>query len=253
MKLNQTQIQQALLCGQAVVFNEIDSTNEYLLKHYKTLEQGSVCLAEMQTAGRGRRGRTWYSPQSQNLYFSTLWHYKIDEVEHLPALSLVVSLLIAESLTAQNVPNIQIKWPNDIYHNGKKMGGILIETIADRTGVHLVIGIGLNLAMEVVEQGAITQAWSDLSAYHFDRNELTCRLAFELQKNLKIYPLVGFAHYAERWQKFDIFHHQPVKLVTENNEIHGISQGINAQGELLLKQGETISAFAIGEMSLRSD
>ena len=95
MKLNQPQIQEVLLCGQAFVFDEINSTNAYLLEHYQTLEQGTVCLAETQTAGRGRRGRTWFSPESQNLYFSILWHYKQEELENLPALSLVVSLIMA--------------------------------------------------------------------------------------------------------------------------------------------------------------
>ena len=71
MKLNQPQIQEAFaLSGKPLVFDEINSTNAYLLEHYQTLEQGTVCLAETQTAGRGRRGRTWFSPESQNLYFS---------------------------------------------------------------------------------------------------------------------------------------------------------------------------------------
>lgn len=251
MKLNQSQIQEALLCGQALVFEEIDSTNTFLLNHYQELEQGSVCLAESQTSGRGRRGRTWYSPQSENVYFSILWHYPKEEVEQVSSLSLVVALIIAESLQAQGVKDIQIKWPNDVYFQGKKMGGILIETKVDKNGVHLVIGIGLNLGMTKVDEKIVNQAWADLSAYHFDRNTLVCRLAYELQKNLKIYPLVGFAHYVERWQSFDIFHGQAVKLVTEGQEIHGISQGINEQGELLLKQGNEINAFGIGEMSLR--
>lgn len=76
-----------------------------------------------------------------------------------------------------------------------------------------------------MDENIVTQAWSDLSGYQFDRNALVCRLAYELQKNLKIYPLVGFEHYAERWQMFDIFRDQPVKLVTEGSEIHGISRG----------------------------
>ncbi|WP_150538199.1 biotin--[acetyl-CoA-carboxylase] ligase [Actinobacillus vicugnae] len=252
-KLDQAQIQNALLCGQAVVFEEIDSTNEYLLKHYQGLPQGSVCLAEQQTAGRGRRGRKWYSPQSENVYFSILWHYLTEQAAYISSLSLVVALVIAESLQAQQVENIQIKWPNDIYYCGKKMGGILIETKADRNGVHLVIGIGLNLGMTKIDEQIVTQPWADLSHYQFDRNGLVCRLAYQLQKNLKIYPLVGFEHYVERWQSFDIFRHQAVKLVTEGSEIHGISRGINQNGELLLEQNGVITPFGIGEMSLRAE
>lgn len=253
MKLNQAQIQSALICGQAIVFDEIDSTNEYLLTHHQTLESGSVCLAEKQTAGRGRRGRTWYSPESENLYFSILWHYPTEDAANLPPLSLVVALIIAESLQAQQVDDIQIKWPNDIYYKGKKMGGILLETKANRNGLDLVIGIGLNLGMAKVDESVVTQAWSDLSQYHFDRNQLVCHLAFELQKNLKIYPLVGFSHYAERWQTFDIFRNKAVKLLTESDEIHGISLGINELGELMLKQGDTVQNFGIGEISLKAE
>lgn len=250
MKLDATKIQSALLYGQAVVFEEISSTNDYLLTHFDRLGQGSVCLAERQSAGRGRRGRSWYSPDSQNLYFSMLWHYE-NSVADLSALSLVVSLVIAESLQAQGVKDIQIKWPNDIYHQGKKMGGILIETKTDHSGIYLVIGIGLNLAMQAQADQHITQAWADLANYQFDRNRLTAELACQLQKNLKIYPLVGFSHYLERWLAVDLFRNQAVKLVTENAEIHGISQGINEKGELLLKKGEQVRSFGIGEVSLR--
>ncbi|MEN2829109.1 Bifunctional ligase/repressor BirA [Mannheimia haemolytica] len=129
----------------------------------------------------------------------------------------------------------------------------MLETQANRNGLDVVIGIGLNLGMAKVDENIVTQAWADLSQYHFNRNELVCRLAYELQKNLKIYPLVGFAHYAERWQSFDLFRHKAVKLITEAEEIHGISQGINEQGELILKQGDNLRYFGIGEISLRAD
>ena len=99
MKLNQPDLQAALLCGEAVIFDEIDSTNEYLLREYKHLAAGSVCAAEHQTAGRGRRGRSWYSGKSQNLCFSLLWRYSADEVRQVSALSLVVALVLAESFT----------------------------------------------------------------------------------------------------------------------------------------------------------
>lgn len=253
MKLNQFQLQAALLCGQAQVFEEIDSTNEYLLKHYRTLEQGSVCLAERQTAGRGRRGRTWYSPESENVYFSLLWRYEATEISQVSALSLVVALVLAEAFEALNIPDIQIKWPNDIYYQGKKMGGILIENRLDNTGSYLVIGVGLNLGMDQVDQNVVNQPYADLKSYHLDRNQLLVKILPELQKNLKIYPLVGFEHYLERWQQYDIFHGKPVKLIAGETEIHGISQGINEHGELLLQQGEQLIPYAIGEMSLRAE
>ncbi|WP_373776988.1 biotin--[acetyl-CoA-carboxylase] ligase [Glaesserella sp.] len=252
MHIDQKIVSQALIQGQVLLFKEIDSTNEYLLTHYKQLENGSLCVAETQTAGRGRRGRQWYSPQSQNLYFSMLWHYPSKHIEQLSSLSLVVSVLIAEAFQALNVPNIQIKWPNDIYHNGKKMGGILIESRVDHCGVYLVIGIGLNLGMKNVDEAVVTQAWSDLSDYQIDRTQLAAHLATHLQQALQRYPQAGFADYIERWQAFDIFRNQAVKLVTESDEIHGISLGINDEGELMLRQGDIVRCFAIGEVSLRA-
>lgn len=252
MGLDQHLITSALTQGQALVFKEIDSTNEYLLTHYKTLPSGSLCVAESQTAGRGRRGRQWYSPESQNVYFSMLWHYPSLEIPQLSSLSLVVSVLIAEAFQALNVPHIQIKWPNDIYYQGKKMGGILIESRIDKTGIYLVIGIGLNLGMNNVDENVVTQAWSDLSEHQINRSQLVAELAKRLQNALTTYPQTAFEPYAERWQQFDIFRNQAVRLITENEEIHGISLGINEDGELILQQGEIIRSFAIGEISLRS-
>lgn len=251
--LDAPRIAQALAQGQVLSFTQIDSTNEYLLQHYRTLASGSLCMAQAQTAGRGRRGRQWFSPRSRNLYFSMLWHYDTVAIPQISALSLVVSVVIAEAFAALKIPNIQIKWPNDIYYQGKKMGGILIESRVDRQGIFLVIGIGLNLGMDQVDQAIVTQQWSDLAAYELDRTELVIELGQRLQSALRDYPQQGFAPYAERWQRFDLFYHRQVKLITEMAEIQGFALGINDQGELILQQGEIIRAFAIGEMSLRPE
>lgn len=251
ISLNQAQIEQALQCGSVMVFDELDSTNEYLLQHYANLASGTVCLAETQTAGRGRRGRQWYSPQGQNLYFSMLWKYPTASVADISSLSLVVAVVIAETFERLGVEDIQIKWPNDIYYQGKKAGGILIESKMDREQISLVIGIGLNVAMTAFDPRIVTQAWADFSRYHFDRNQLAATLAAGLQQMLLEFPQSGFEPYVARWQKFDLFYQQPVKLITANAEITGISQGINHKGELLLAQQSGIQAFAIGEISLR--
>lgn len=252
MRLDADFIQSHLLCGEALVFDEINSTNAYLLNHTQ-LPCGSVCLAEQQTAGRGRRGRQWYSPAGQNLYFSLLWRYPTADLARFAPLSLAVAVVIAEVFEQLHIPHIQIKWPNDIYYCGKKMGGILIETKVTPRDTHFVIGIGLNLAMEQVDSAVVTQAWSDLSTYQLDRNQLATRLLPQLQQALMCFAQGDFAGYLSRWQRFDRFYQQPVKLLTEQQQFHGIAQGINSQGELLLQQGEQLRTFAIGEISLRAD
>lgn len=251
MKLNQSLIQSALPFGEVYVFSEIDSTNDYLLTHYKALNVGSLCLAESQTAGRGRRGRQWYSPNSQNLYFSMLWQYELAAVTQVSSLSLVVALTIAETFEQLGVPDVQIKWPNDLYYQGKKMGGILIENRTEGHTLYLVIGIGLNLAMATIDEHVVTQPWADLSAFSFDRNQLAATLAERLQRMLIAFEHTPFDDYLPRWQHFDRYWQQPVILLTEQGNVHGIAKGINHKGELLLQQGERLDAYAIGEISLR--
>lgn len=249
-RLNAAEIQAALHVGEVLVFEEIPSTNAYLLDAADRLPQGTVCFAESQTAGRGRRGRQWYSPQGNNLYFSMLWRYS-EASQKLSSLSLVVALVIAETFTELGVEGIQIKWPNDIYYQGKKAGGILIESKIDQNSVALVIGIGLNLAMQEVDTAIVTQAWADLGAYRLDRNRLAAQLSRHLQQMLSAFPEAALPTYWQRWQTFDCFYRQEVKLITPQEVICGISQGINENGELLLAREGRVEAYAIGEISLR--
>lgn len=251
--LDQAYIQASLQCGEAIVFTEINSTNEYLLTHCNDLCCGTICLAESQSAGRGRRGRQWYSPMGQNLYFSMLWKYPLPQDEQISSLSLVVALIIAETFQECGVEGVQIKWPNDIYYQGKKAGGILIESKMDRSGIAIVIGIGLNLTMNTIDPNIVNQPWADFAKYHFDRNKLAATLANRLQQMLNEFPQTLLDNYLERWRQFDCFYQKPIKLITATAEIHGISQGINENGELLLEQDGKLQAFSIGEISLRAE
>lgn len=250
--LNLDLIEQTAL-GVCFHFAEIDSTNAFLLKHCRHLPNGSVCIAETQLVGRGRRGRTWYSPRSQNLYLSLFWHYGQNNRQDLSALSLVVAMAIVKTLKQQQIPDLQIKWPNDIYFQGKKMGGILIESKADQTGIYLVIGIGLNLGMaaDTATEQVITQPWSDLAKFQLDRSQYAAELVRALQQALLDFPQTGFAPYVAQWQAMDFLANQPVQLHLEQETLCGIAQGINEKGELLLQQGTQLTAFAIGEISVR--
>lgn len=252
--LDQQQINRTLQYGQAIVLRSVDSTNEFLLQN-KSLPSGTICSAEMQTAGRGRRGRQWQSPFAQNLYFSLLWHFEMSAATLQP-LSLVVGICLADTLSELGVENISIKWPNDIYLNGRKLGGILIESRRfERDKQELVIGIGLNLSMQPAAAAQIEQAWANLSesAVRIERNQLVATLANNLQYVLLQVQQHGVAPYLSRWQYYDHFYQKPIKLLLQQTEITGICQGIdNNSGELLLQTADgQLLRFNIGEISLR--
>ncbi|PID51511.1 MAG: biotin--[acetyl-CoA-carboxylase] ligase [Pasteurellales bacterium] len=242
-------IKPKLTQGELYLFDTLDSTNEYLLTHCKTISQGSICIAKTQTAGRGRRGREWIAPTG-NLNYSLSWHYPISANLALPPLSLIVSLMAIESLQQQGIQDLSIKWPNDIYHKGKKVGGVLIELKTIPPNIYLVIGIGINLS-PISQENTINQPVSDLSQYSIDLNQLVICLTNKLQKMLTNYPQTGFKPYYKMWKSYDLFLQQEVSIITDSQTYTGISQGINKQGELVLQQQNEIKHFAIGEVSLR--
>ncbi|TNH09366.1 biotin--[acetyl-CoA-carboxylase] ligase [Testudinibacter sp. TR-2022] len=253
--LDQTVINRMLEQGSVRVFRCLDSTNEFLLND-KSLPSGTVCTAEMQTAGRGRRGRVWHSPFAQNLYFSLLRHFQ-QAPEQLKAISLVTAICIADTLVALGVQGISIKWPNDIYLHGRKLGGILIESRRFSTETQeLVIGVGLNLAMQTSAAQQIDQTWANLneSAVRIERNHLVATLANHLQRAFTQIEQGNISHYLQRWQDYDHFYQQPITLLLEQHSISGICCGIDPQsGELLLQTADQqLQRFAIGEISLRA-
>ena len=166
------------------LFDCLDSTNTWLKNKGKC---GDVCIAEQQTAGRGRRGKQWLSPDAENIYCSIKWCFK-KTPEHFSLLSLVVGLSIAKALEKIGLTRHGVKWPNDIFWHGRKMGGILIEGISSSSSKHrqqVVIGFGLNINMPESMGKAIDQPWVSLSQainVTVNRNQL---LAFILESIIK--------------------------------------------------------------------
>ena len=266
--LDATKLQLAL--GEKLhFFASIDSTNQYLLQHAKQLTDGSVCLALLQSAGRGRRGKRWHSPQGANLYWSQLLHVKGDK-QHLSGLSLVVGIRIAETLTALGLPDIKVKWPNDLYWQGKKFGGILLETVPiDADTLAVVIGVGINIDMQASDEtAAFLQSWTTLSEIvtqssrhkpnasinaqvDIDKTALVIALIAAIEQAATRCVEVGLSEFIPRWLRFDHYINQRVSLSAEAFSIEGVALGIDEQGALLLDvKGETQS-FHSGELSLR--
>ncbi|MEB5924919.1 bifunctional biotin--[acetyl-CoA-carboxylase] ligase/biotin operon repressor BirA [Franconibacter daqui] len=252
--LNEDIIRSQIETGSVAVLPVIDSTNQYLLDRLSSLQSGDACIAEYQQAGRGRRGRKWFSPFGANLYLSMYWR-----LEQGPAaaigLSLVIGIVMAEVLHDLGADQVRVKWPNDLYLQDRKLAGILVE-LTGKTGdaAQIVIGAGINLAMRRVESEVVNQGWINLqeAGIKIDRNQLAARLINELRVALEQFEKEGLSPFLARWEKLDNFIHRPVKLIIGDREIYGISRGIDEQGALLLEQNGAIKAWVGGEISLRS-
>ncbi|ELR63172.1 Biotin-protein ligase [Photobacterium marinum] len=232
----------------------IDSTNQHLLDRVGQLPQGAVCLAEYQEAGRGRRGRQWLSPFGTNLYLSMYWRLDAGMAAAM-GLSLVVGVAIAEALQSLGADGVKVKWPNDLYYQDKKLAGILIEMTGQAgDAAHLVIGMGLNVAMAEQEGSGIDQAWTNLARACDglpERNQLAATLIQQLHQTLEQYEQVGLEGFIERWNRLDNFLDRPVKLLIGERVVEGVARGINSQGALLLETEQGLKPYIGGEISLR--
>ncbi|WP_311748949.1 bifunctional biotin--[acetyl-CoA-carboxylase] ligase/biotin operon repressor BirA [Proteus penneri] len=252
--LNADIVNQNIKGEPASVIPVIDSTNQYLIQRISELKSGDVCIAEYQSAGRGRRGRQWISPFGRNLYLSMYW--KLDQGPAAAiGLSLVVGVIMAEVLEKLGADGVKVKWPNDLYLNDKKLSGILVE-LTGKTGdvAHIVTGIGINIAMSKNQNEAINQQWINLEqvGIKIDRNELACEITNALREAFVQFEKQGLSVFIERWKRLDNFMDRRVKLIIGEKEIFGIAKGINDQGALLLEQNGKIISYIGGEISLRS-
>lgn len=251
--LEQDKILSHLPSGQLTVLSVTNSTNQYLMEHIEDLQSGDACVAEYQQAGRGRRGRQWFSPFGANLYLSMYWR-----LEQGPAaaagLSLVVGIVMAEVLQKLGADKVKVKWPNDLYMNDKKLAGILVE-LSGKAGdsANVIIGAGINLLMKEPDANIVNQAWANLqeSGLQIDRNELVIELVTALRQSLQLFEVEGLNAFIDRWQPLDNFLDRRVKLLIGDKEIFGIARGIDEQGALRLEIDGVIKTFIGGEISLR--
>ncbi|OLQ86175.1 biotin--[acetyl-CoA-carboxylase] ligase [Vibrio panuliri] len=231
----------------------IGSTNQHLLERISHLQSGSVCLAEYQSQGRGRRGREWVSPFGCNLYLSMYWRLEAGMAGAM-GLSLVVGVAIVEAMEKLGISGIKLKWPNDLYFQDKKLAGILVEMSGQAgSAAHLVIGMGMNLRMANDTQG-ITQPWTSLAEVvqeDIDRNQLAAELINALEAALTEYEMTGMQGFVERWNRLDNFLNREIRLIMGNREVEGISRGINEQGAVLIETPAGLETYIGGEISLR--
>lgn len=212
-------------------------------------------LAEYQTAGRGRRGRSWVSPFASNLYFSLVWGFS-QGAAALEGLSLVVGLALVKALEQQGCNGVQVKWPNDLLAGGRKLAGILLEVQGDAAGdCQVVIGVGVNVAMPEVVKESIDQPWTDLRALLPQlpsRNMLMAAILNQLVPVLEEFSQTGFAGFRAEWERYHAYQNRPVTLHTGGQQVTGVCLGVNEQGALIVEQSGEMLSFHAGEVSVRS-
>jgi len=239
------------------VLDITDSTNKHLMERLtqgESLEAG-VCLAEMQTAGRGRRGRQWQSPFARNIYASIVWPFETG-INGIEGLSLAVGVAVVESLTELGLDGVSLKWPNDILYEGKKLGGILIEIAGDVSDrCHVVVGVGLNVDMPIEEMAGVDQPWIDMSTLMSSipsRNRIAAVMLKRLFALLREFELRRFACYRAAWEAHNAHRDMPVRLLLGNGDVEGVMLGVDDSGALRLSVDGVEQVYIGGEISLRS-
>lgn len=238
------------------VLDETDSTNTRLLAEPLPPAGFEVLFAESQTAGRGRRGRIWHSPKGAHLYFSLSTAYR-GALNLLPPLALAVGVACAEAVETVTGLPVRLKWPNDLYLEGRKLGGILIETQAmTRAPVHVVVGVGLNVRMPAEAGAVIDQPWNDLrqGAQPVDRNVLAAALLDALSTALLKFETEGFAAYHAAYARRDLLLDQAVEIHAANGATRsGRALGVDSEGALCVQaaQGAPVEKLRAGEVSVR--
>jgi BirA family transcriptional regulator, biotin operon repressor / biotin---[acetyl-CoA-carboxylase] ligase len=237
---------------------DVDSTNTRLLAAAPPPSgSADACLCEMQLAGRGRRGRRWIAPFGSGVALSVAWTFP-DGARTLPALSLAVAVAITRALVRAGAVGISLKWPNDIWFQDRKIGGVLIELRAEGGGpAHVVIGVGINVVLsaaaraKIEADGARVAAVADACAATPSRNLVAGAILDELLSMLGEFEREGFAAFRNDWMALDALCGRPAGVLLADAVVVGTARGVDEEGALLLETGDRVQRFVSGEASLR--
>jgi BirA family biotin operon repressor/biotin-[acetyl-CoA-carboxylase] ligase len=240
--------------GDLTVLWQTPSTSDAMLRSAaEGARDLSVCVAETQSAGRGRRGRGWQSPLGGNVYFSLLKRFP-QGMGALSGLSLVAGLALIQALTDCGVSGIGLKWPNDVLADGRKLAGILVELGGEFLGpCHAVIGIGINLRLP--DTASIDQPAVDLAQLCGgtppSRNRLIGQLLRRLIAALDRFNSDGFAGFQSDYAQHDLLAGRAVQVKTADAARDGVADGIDARGALRVRHGAVVVAYDSAEVSVR--
>ncbi len=233
----------------------IPSTNELAMRQTQSRDcHGELYLAEQQSAGRGRRGRVWVSPFARNLYFSLVWRFE-QGTAALEGLSLLVGLAMVKAMETLSIEGVQLKWPNDLLYQGRKLAGILLEVNGEASGqCQVVIGVGINVEMPRDTGENIDQPWIDLKTITGEavsRNLLLAEILNELIMRLNVFEREGFSGLLDEWHAYHAMQDEYIVLQVGEKLIDGVRREVGGSGALLLQTASGVQPYHGGEISIQ--
>lgn len=203
----------------------------------------AIAITECQTAGRGQRNKQWVSAYAEDLLFSMALKLTVDK--QLSLLSLRAGLSIKSTLEHLGFSDLSLKWPNDIFYKGKKVGGILIESVVHAQSVMAIIGVGLNI--NSTDNNTTDHAIA--LGHDLDRSAILSACLSDLYRHL-YQQQEDMQQIIKQFNQAHAFHLQDICFLHEQTKVQGQCQGVNQQGELLIQSGDLCKAYASGSIQL---
>jgi BirA family biotin operon repressor/biotin-[acetyl-CoA-carboxylase] ligase len=231
-----------------------ESTNAAVLQLFESSGKPCVAFAEMQSAGRGRRGRQWHSPFARNI-ICTIGMHKSVEGCNPGLLSIVTGLALIEALENAGIVGVQLKWPNDLYYQNKKLGGILIESkMITNQAYFFAIGFGINVMMNAEEMSAIPQPVTSIDSITenpVSRDRLLAESIRQVVTAVNEFDQASVPEVIDSFLAKDAFKNQTISVNHANEAIEGQNLGINSDGQLKVETEQGIQIFSAGDISIK--
>lgn len=238
----------------------VDSTNQYISDHPADQgRQAVLCVAEIQSAGRGRRGRSWLAPFGSGICMSL--GYWFDSVPNgFSAVTLVVGVALIRALQSVGVTDAKLKWPNDVVWQGRKLAGVLTEMRGESAGpTHVVMGIGCNMrlpeatrAQLAATQTGVVDLYEASGEQTLDRNAVVAAFTAQVLSCMKTFAQQGFVAFIHEWERYDALRNAEVKVMQAEQSMLGVARGVSEDGSLLIETPQGIQRFTSAEVSLRA-
>ncbi|MCR4300128.1 MAG: bifunctional biotin--[acetyl-CoA-carboxylase] ligase/biotin operon repressor BirA [Sulfuricaulis sp.] len=238
------------------VLDKVESTNRHLAAQVvdRPDVNGTTCIAEVQSGGRGRRGRFWVATPYANLMLSMAWRFPSGP-GLVSGLSLAAGVALIRALEEFGVTGVGLKWPNDVLWENRKLAGLLVDVQGEATGpTRVILGVGINGHISREDVGRIDQPWVDLQGITGetpDRNRLAALVMRHLLDMFHLFDGKGLAPFRDEWLKRHLFHGQRVRVLQGDHVFAGTAEGIDESGGLIVRHARHRQVFHSGEVSLR--